>query len=240
MNGTLYLVPVGLASPGEEACDWAQWLPAATRETACRLRHFAVENAKTARASLKALGHPTPLRELDIRELPPEIDAAALDLLLQPLQEGEDLGLLSEAGCPAVADPGALLVGAAHERGIPVKALVGPSSLLLALMASGLNGQRFTFHGYLPPRDPERSKAIQRLEKESAQHRQTQLFIETPYRNAGLFQALLQQCKTSTRLCVACDLTLPSETVRTDTIAGWRKREAPTLDKRPTVFLVLA
>lgn len=238
--GTLYLLPVGLSSPGDDPTSWEHWLPAATRESACRLQHFVAENAKTARASLKALGHPTPLRDLDIKELPQQLDETALATLLAPAIAGQDIGLMSEAGCPAVADPGALLVRAAHHARIPVKPLVGPSALLLSLMASGLDGQRFAFHGYLPARDPERSKAIQALEKDSARLRQTQLFIETPYRNGALFQALLKTCQPMTRLCVASDLTLDSETIRTDSIAAWRKAAAPVLDKRPTVFLLLA
>lgn len=238
--GTLYLLPVGLSTPGDEPADWEQWLPAATRETTCRLQHFVVENAKTARASLKALGHTTPLRELEIRELPQQLDEAVLDDLLELAIAGKDIGLMSEAGCPAVADPGALLVRAAHRKHIPVKPMVGPSSLLLSLMASGLDGQRFAFHGYLPAREPERSKALQTLEKDSARLKQTQLFIETPYRNATLFQALLKGCQPNTRLCVASDLTLASEEIRTASITEWRKTEAPALDKRPTVFLLLA
>ncbi len=238
--GTLYLLPVGLASPGDTPTDWEQWLPPATRQAACALSHFVVEDAKTARASLKALGHPIPLRELDIQELSKQADEAALNALLAPLLEGNDLGLMSEAGCPAVADPGALLVRAAHAANIKVKPLVGPSALLLAVMASGLDGQRFAFHGYLPARDPERSKAIQALEKESGRLRQTQLFIETPYRNAALFQALLQSCQPATRLCIASDLTLDSENITTDSIGGWRKGQAPDVEKRPTVFLLLA
>lgn len=238
--GTLYLLPVGLSSPGDDAADWEHWLPAGTRETARRLQHFIVENAKTARASLKALGHATPLRELDIRELPQQLDETILDDMLELAMAGQDIGLMSEAGCPAVADPGALLVRAAHRKHIPVKPLVGPSSLLLSLMASGLDGQRFAFHGYLPAREPERSKALQTLEKDSARLKQTQLFIETPYRNSALFQALLKGCQPSTRLCVASDLTLESESIRTDSIAAWRKTAAPVLDKRPTVFLLLA
>lgn len=239
-TGTLYLLPVGLASPGDTAADWEQWLPAATREGACALSHFVVEDAKTARASLKAIGHPTPLRDLNIQEIPKQTDENTFKTLLAPLLGGHDLGLMSEAGCPAVADPGALLVRAAHAAGIKVRPLVGPSSLLLALMASGLDGQRFAFHGYLPARDPERSKAIQDLEKESRRLRQTQLFIETPYRNTALLQALLKNCQPATRLCIASDLTLASENIVTDSINGWRKRNAPDIDKRPTVFLLLA
>lgn len=239
-KGRLYLLPVGLSSPGDEAAAWEHWLPAATHETACRLQHFVVENAKTARASLKSLGHATPLRDLDIRELPPQLDETLLTQLLEPAMAGHDIGLMSEAGCPAVADPGAQLVRAAHHNQIAVKPLVGPSSLLLSLMASGLDGQRFAFHGYLPARDPERSKSIQMLEKDSGRLRQTQLFIETPYRNSAMFQSLLKTCQPATRLCIASDLTLDSEMVRTESIGAWRKTEAPELDKRPTVFLLLA
>lgn len=239
MAGTLYLLPVALGTPGETTTEWSQWLPAATRDTACRLQHFVVENAKSARASLKALDHPTPLRELFIEELPAKPTAEALDQLLSPLAAGHDLGLMSEAGCPAVADPGALLVRQAHVRGYTVRPLVGPSALLLALMASGLEGQRFAFHGYVPAREPERSARIRELEKESGRHQQTQLFIEAPYRNTALFDALLQTCQPGTRLCVACDLSLPNEEVRTLSIAEWKKAARPSLDKRPTVFLLL-
>jgi 16S rRNA (cytidine1402-2'-O)-methyltransferase len=238
--GTLYLLPVGLASPGDDPQAWEEWLPAATREIACKLEHFAVENAKTARASLKGLGHPRPIRELFINELPQKLDDEELKTLLAPIFAGHDLGLMSEAGCPAVADPGALLVRHAHTHGIKVRPLVGPSSLLLALMASGLDGQRFAFHGYLPARDPERSKAIQVLEKDSARLKQTQLCIETPYRNTALFHALLNTCQPNSRLCVASDLSLNSETIQTASISQWRKLPAPMLDKRPTVFLLLA
>ena len=240
MSGTLYLLPVGLASPGDTPDDWEHWLPAATRAKACELQAFVVENAKTARACLKALGHPSPLRELRIEELPTQLDDTTIHKLLAPLFAGHDLGLMSEAGCPAVADPGALLVSAAHAHKLRVKPLVGPSSLLLALMASGLDGQRFAFHGYLPAREPERSKAIQALEKDSARLHQTQLFIETPYRNGALFQALIQNCRPASRLCVASDLTLASETVTTLSIGEWRKSTPPSMEKRPTVFLLLA
>ena len=157
-----------------------------------------------------------------------------------PLLAGHDLGLMSEAGCPAVADPGALLVRRAHELGITVKPMVGPSSLLLALMASGLDGQRFAFHGYLPAREPDRSRRIAELEAESARQGQTQIFIETPYRNLALFAALLAACKPATRLCVASDLSLASETVASRRIRDWKPLPPPALDKRPTVFLILA
>ena len=235
MSGILWLLPVALGDT-----PWQDCLPAATREAACRLTHFVAENAKTARAELKRIGHPLPLRELAIEQKPATLAPADIERLLAPLLAGLDLGLMSEAGCPAVADPGALLVRRAHELGIAVKPLVGPSSLLLALMASGLNGQRFAFHGYLPAREPERSRRIVELEGESARNKQTQIFIETPYRNSALFNALLSACRPRTRLCVATDLTLSSERIRTCRMTDWKAAPPPDLDRRPTVFLLLA
>jgi 16S rRNA (cytidine1402-2'-O)-methyltransferase len=235
MAGTLYLIPAAL---GDAA--WTTYLSRDAREIACGLRHFVVENAKTARAELKRIDHPSPLRDLDIRQMPDPLHRADIDALLQPLTEGRDVGLLSEAGCPAIADPGALLVRRAHEAGIPVRPLVGASSLLLALMASGLDGQRFAFHGYLPQRDPERTKRIQELEQESRRHRQTQIFIETPYRNLALFEALVSVCRPATLLCLATDMSLPGETVATRSIADWRAGKSPGIERRPTVFLLLS
>ncbi len=235
MSGTLWLLPVAL---GEG--PWQNYLPAASREAACRLTRFVAENARTARAELKRIGHPVPLRELAIEQLPALPSATDIERLLAPLYEGYDMGLMSEAGCPAVADPGALLVRRAHESGLAVKPLVGPSSLLLALMASGLDGQRFAFHGYLPAREPERSHRIAEIEKESARLQQTQIFIETPYRNRTLFSALLLACRPKTRLCLATDLTLGGETVTTRRVAEWRASAPPDVEKRPTVFLLLA
>lgn len=235
MNAALWLLPVALGDTPWETC-----LPAATRDAACRLTHFVAENAKSARAELKRIGHPVPLRELAIEQLPDQPTTADIERLLAPLRAGIDLGLMSEAGCPAVADPGALLVRRAHELGLPVKPLVGPSSLLLALMASGLDGQRFSFHGYLPAREPERSQRILELEKESGGRNQTQIFIETPYRNMALFKALLATCRPQTRLCLATDLSLGSEQIHMQRIADWKAIPLPALDKRPTVFLLLA
>ena len=235
MAGTLYLIPVAL---GDAA--WAEFLPQRTRDIACGLGHFVVENAKTARAELKRMGHPQPLRELAIEQLPEKPDGKQIEQLLAPLQAGQNLGLMSEAGCPGVADPGALLVQRAHELGIRVVPLVGPSSILLALMAAGLNGQQFAFHGYLPARDPERSARIGELEKESQRFNQTQVFIETPYRNEALFEALLKTCKPNTRLCVASNLTLADEHIATRRIAEWRTATPPSLHHRPTVFLLNA
>ncbi|KAF0164998.1 MAG: uroporphyrin-III C/tetrapyrrole (Corrin/porphyrin) methyltransferase [Rhodocyclaceae bacterium] len=235
MSGTLWLLPVALGDT-----PWQNHLPTATRDAACRLTRFVVENAKTARAELKRIGHPVPLRELAIEQLPESPTTADIERLIAPLREGHDIGLMSEAGCPAVADPGALLVRRAHELGLAVRPLVGPSSLLLALMASGLDGQRFAFHGYLPAREPERSLRIAELESESVRLKQTQIFIETPYRNHALYNALLLACRPKTRLCLAVDLTLASEQIATRRVADWKAAPAPDLDKRPTVFLLLA
>lgn len=237
MSGSLYLLPVPLGEAGSTRLVATH--PPEVIATARRLRHFVVENAKSARAALKALDHPTPLRELAVEPLPENPTADDLDRLLQAARAGADIGLLSEAGCPAVADPGALLVRRAHQLGIAVRPLVGPSSLLLALMASGLDGQRFAFHGYLPAREPERARRIAELERESEQRRQTQLFIETPYRNRALYQTLLATCRPPTRLCLATDLTQPMESVRTRRIVEWQAEPLPDIDRRPTVFLLL-
>lgn len=160
--------------------------------------------------------------------------------MLAPLLAGHDMGVISEAGCPGIADPGADLVELAHRKGVRVVPLVGPSSILLALMASGLNGQCFAFQGYLPIDEVERKKSIIALESESAKRNQTQLFIETPYRNERMFSALLASCRPNTQLCVATDITCESEQIATYSIAQWKKRPAPTLNKRPSLFLLLA
>ena len=235
MAGTLYLIPVPLGpTPPRES------LPANVLATVRPLTHFVVEQAKTARAFLKAAGTDTPLQELQLEELNEHTKTAELDRLLAPLRAGHDVGLLSEAGCPAVADPGADLVALAQKENIRVVPLIGPSSLLLALMASGLNGQRFAFQGYLPAKEVERTKALRDLESESRKRQQTQLFIETPYRNQALFSSIVQTCQPATRLTVATDLTLHSESVLTRTIAQWKKQTPPDIERRPTVFLLLA
>jgi len=234
-TGLLYLVPVALGESSPDAI-----LPEEVQRIARSLHYFVVENAKSARVELKRIGITRPIQEIDIRELPRQPSQADLDALLAPLAAGQSAGLMSEAGAPAVADPGALLVQAAHANGIRVVPLVGPSSLLLGLMASGLNGQCFSFHGYLPVREPERSKRITELERQSQRERRTQIFIETPYRNAALFAALLETCRPDTRLCVASELTTSRESVATKRIDAWRTGPAPALEKRPTVFLLLA
>lgn len=235
MAGSLYLIPVPLGPGAPQDCLLPTVL-ASIRP----LRHFVVENAKSARAFLKAAGTDLPLQSLNLNELNEHTREDALAALLAPLLAGEDVGLLSEAGCPAVADPGANLVALAQDKGIRVVPLVGPSSLLLALMASGLNGQRFAFLGYLPAKEGERLKALRDLENESRQRRQTQLFIETPYRNRQMFDSILVACKPETRLTLATDLTLPGEMVRTRRVRDWKKEPPPDIERRPTVFLLLA
>jgi 16S rRNA (cytidine1402-2'-O)-methyltransferase len=235
MAGTLYLIPVPLGPmPPQDS------LPANVLTTVRPLTHFVVEQAKTARAFLKAAGTDLPLQELLLQELNEHTKANELDRLLEPLRAGHNVGLLSEAGCPAVADPGANLVALAQRENIRVVPLIGPSSLLLALMASGLNGQRFAFQGYLPAKDAERTRMLRDLESESKKRQQTQIFIETPYRNRAMFDAVLQSCQPMTRLTVATDLTLPGESVLTRTIANWKKQTPPEIERRPTVFLLLA
>lgn len=232
MAGTLYLIPTPL---GETPLNTV--LPEETRAVACRLRHFVVEQAKTARAFLKQVGTELPIQQLHLAELNEHTRAEALAALLAPLLDGHDVGLLSEAGCPAVADPGANLVRLAHRHGIAVKPLVGPSSILLALMASGLVGQRFAFHGYLPAKPEARAKAIRELEARAQREDAAQAFIETPYRNTALLDTLLSVCRPDTLLSVAVDLTTAEEFIRTQPVIDWRKA-LPNLDKRPTVFLL--
>jgi 16S rRNA (cytidine1402-2'-O)-methyltransferase len=198
-----------------------------------------VENAKSARRFLAACGHPRPLREIAMSELNEHTPASAIPALIEPALAGRDVGVLSEAGVPAVADPGAALVAEAHARGIVVVPCVGPSSILLALMASGLEGQRFRFAGYLPADATGRKAAISELERRSSRDGETQVFIETPYRNEALLADLVATCKPTTRLCVAADLTAPSEWIRNDTLEGWRARPA-AIGKRPAIFLLLA
>ncbi len=233
--GTLFLIPVPLGNVSVESS-----LPADALATIRPIRHFVVENAKSARAVLKAIATDTPIQGLELKELSEHTPTAALDELLTPLREGHHLGLLSEAGCPAIADPGANLVAKAQAESIRVVPLIGPSSIVLALMGSGMNGQRFAFHGYLPVKDVARTQEIRSLELESRKRNQTQLFIETPYRNRALFDALLKICQPDTRLCLATNLSLPDETITTKTIKQWRQCEPPELERRPTVFLMLA
>jgi len=233
--GRLYLLPAPLSedTPPQDV------VPAPVLERIRALDRFVVENAKSARAWLAACGHPMPIREISMSELNEHTPAAEVSALLHPVLAGHDVGLLSEAGMPAIADPGAALVAAAHAKGVVVVPCVGPSSILLALAASGLDGQRFRFVGYLPADAAARRDALVELEKRSARDRETQVFIETPYRNDAMLAEIVKSCRPATRVAIAAELTSPRESVVMDTVAGW-KRRAATIGKRTAIFLLLA
>lgn len=236
MSGTLYLLPTVIS---EETLTTV--IPADVREKARQIDHFLVEAAKTARHYLKDLDHPKPIASLSIVEIGHEPDSAKIDAWLAPLREGHDMAIVSESGCPGVADPGAQIVARVQAEGGRVVPLVGPSSLLLTLMASGLDGQHFRFTGYLPIADADRREALLSLERESARG-ETILFIETPYRNRAMLESLLEVLRPDTRLCVAQDVTGKNESIRTKTIAAWKaaSEEERELLKVPTVFAFLA
>lgn len=236
MPGTIYLLP-NLVSDGKVA----DALPAGTLAAMRRIDRFLVEAAKTARAAIKAMGHPKPVSELVIEEIGHDPDPGKIDGWLAPVLAGEDAAILSESGCPGVADPGAQIVARAHALGIRVRPLVGPSSILLALMASGLDGQRFRFLGYLPIAEDERRVAIVNLERQSRAS-ETQLFIETPYRNTHMLASLVKTLAPETRVTVATDIMGAGESIRTLHVREWKELDqaARTLPKLPTVFAVLA
>ena len=232
--GTLFLIPTTLGNS-----TLAAVIPQEVLQRVRTLDYFVAENPKTARAYLKQAGTSKPLQELHIATLNEHTPDEAVADMAAPLRAGQDVGVMSEAGCPGIADPGAKLVLYAHRHAIRVIPLVGPSSILLALMASGLNGQSFVFHGYLPVADVEREKALRELEKQSRRLKQTQIFIETPYRNQKLLHSILGACASATLLCVAAEITLAGEDIRTMSVAAWKKTP-PQLDRRPALFLLLA
>jgi len=229
--GTLYLIPVPLAE-NASAKSFTPYLV----DTINNIKEYIVENEKTARRFLKEAGLKTPQSELLIHDYGKYKRDDTADFF-KGLQAGTDVGLMSEAGCPGVADPGSEIVEKAHRMGIKVVPLVGPSSILLAIMASGFNGQSFTFHGYLPIDKVERSKKIKELENLAIKNNQTQLFIETPFRNNPMLEEILKTANPKTRLCIACDLTSETELVQTKPISEWQKK-VPDLHKRPTIFLL--
>lgn len=233
--GTLYLIPVTL---GDD--NITKVLPADVVSIAQQLDTFVVESEKSARHFLSTIKTNKPVRELSLNLLNEHTEDKGIPALLAPLLAGKDIGLMSDAGCPGVADPGAKLVEQAHQKGIRVVPFVGPSSILLSLMASGLNGQQFAFLGYLPVDKTLRNQKIKEIEKRSLTHKETQLFIETPYRNQHMLEAILSTCQPNTRLSVACDISLNTEMIATKTIATWKKTPLPDLHKRPTIFLLLA
>lgn len=231
--GILYLIPTVLA---DETAP--QVLPPQIAAHVAALSYFLVENARTARRFIKSVAPAQVIEDLHISVIDKDSTEAQIQAALKRVLAGHDAGVISEAGCPGIADPGAELARAAQTLGIRVVPLVGPSSLLLALMASGMNGQSFTFHGYLPIDRSRRAAAIKQLEKLALAQHQTQLFIETPYRNMQLLEDLLGQLHSATRLCIAASLTAPNEYVRTYTVADWKKVGLPEIHKQPAVFLV--
>jgi 16S rRNA (cytidine1402-2'-O)-methyltransferase len=232
MSAILYLVPVTLGdSPLEKV------LPIYNKEIIVTLRHFIVENVRTARRFLKQLHPEMPIDDCVFYTLNKYTTPEELSGFLQPLIDGESMGVISEAGCPAIADPGADVVAAAQQKNIRVVPLVGPSSILLALMASGFNGQNFAFNGYLPVDSTLRIKTLKTLEQRVYADNQTQLFIETPYRNAALLADILKTCKQGTGLCIAADITLDTEFIQTKTIRLW-KSNLPNLSKKPCIFVL--
>ena len=231
--GILYLIPVTL---GDD--NIAQVLPANVVAIAQQLDTFVVETEKPARHFLSTIKTAKPVRELTLNLLNEHTEDKALPDLLKPLLAGKDVGLMSDAGCPGVADPGARLVALAHQKGILVVPLVGPSSILLGLMASGLNGQQFAFLGYLPVDKVQRTLKIKEIEKRAQTHNETQIFIETPYRNMHMLEALLSTCSANTRLCIASQISMANEFIVTKRISEWKQSTLPDLHKKPTVFLL--
>lgn len=233
--GTLYFIPVTM---GED--NISKVIPDDVIKQAQKLEEFIVENEKTARHFLGAIQHPKPIREIGLKTLNEHTNEKEIPALLQSLIAGKDVGLMSEAGCPGIADPGAKLAALAHQKGIRVAPLVGPSSILLSLMASGLNGQRFTFLGYLPSEKAARIQQLREIEKRSKTLNETQLFIETPYRNQHLLEDILAHSQAETRLCIASNVSLKTEYIKTKKIKDWKSQPLPELHKQPTVFLLLA
>ncbi len=233
--GTLYLIPCPIS---DETAPW-EVLPAANRTVMDALDYFIVENTRTARRFLSKAGVMRPIETLEFRELNEHTVAGReVEELVAPLLEGRSAGVISEAGVPGVADPGALVVEACHRHGIRVVPLVGPSSIILAVMASGLNGQSFAFNGYLPVKPSERARVIRMFERRAASEGQSQLFIEAPYRNVKLLEQLLQTLAPATRLTVAVDLTAPGERIVTRTVGEWRRGPLPEINKHPAIFII--
>lgn len=231
-KGNLYLIPTTL---GEN--EPLEVLPISIKRAIENIDYYIVENEKTARKSIKKISSGKSQPSLHIEILNKYTEPQSLPGFLQPCLEGHDVGILSEAGCPGIADPGADVVKIAHEKGIKVVPLVGPSSIFLALMASGMNGQSFAFKGYLPIDSADRKKTIKQMEKISIDQKQSQICIETPYRNDKLLEEMLKTLSNQTLLCVACDITLPTEYIATKTAADWKKTPVD-LHKRPSIFII--
>lgn len=234
-KGVLYMIPC----PISDATDVYDVTPASNRAIIDSLDYFIVENVRSARRFLSKAGISRKIDDLEFVELNEHTrEGVAVEAMVRPIEQGRSAGVISEAGVPGVADPGALVAAACHRRGIRVVPLVGPSSILMSIMASGLNGQSFAFNGYLPVKPPERGKAIKALERRAQAEHQSQIFIEAPYRNVKLVEQLLSVCSPATRLTIACDITSPEEIILTRTIEQWRKAALPDIAKRPTIFII--
>ena len=230
--GKLYLIPTTLGEMNPEDV-----MPQTIKRSIDFIDEYIVENDKTARKFIKSIAPDKKQAELRLSLLNKHTETSDYQNMIQPLLEGRNVGLMSEAGCPGVADPGAVIVKLAHEKGIQVVPLVGPSSILLAIMASGMNGQSFTFNGYLPIDANEKKNALKQLERLSFEKNQSQLFIETPYRNNKIFEDMLATLQPNTHICVACDITLPTEFIKTLTVNDWKKNKVD-LHKRPCIFII--
>lgn len=234
-KGVLYMIPC----PISDATDVYDVTPASNRAIIDSLDYFIVENVRSARRFLSKAGISRKIDDLEFVELNEHTrEGVAVEAMVRPIEQGRSAGVISEAGVPGVADPGAMVAAACHRRGIRVVPLIGPSSILMSIMASGLNGQSFAFNGYLPVKPPERGKAIKALERRAQMEHQSQIFIEAPYRNVKLVEQLLSVCSPATRLTIACDITSPEEIILTRTIEQWRKVALPDIAKRPTIFII--
>lgn len=232
MKGKLFLIPTTL---GESEINSV--IPAKLNETVEQLDHFIVENIRTARRYIRKLSSTKNIDNITFYELNKHTDAEEISKYLKVVEEGEDIGIISEAGNPGIADPGADIVSIAHKKNIKVVPLVGPSSILLALISSGMNGQNFAFNGYLPIKQNERIQKIKNLEKRSKHENQSQIFMETPYRNMKMFEDIISSCNNNTKLCIACDISLHTEFIKTKTISEWKKNKQ-ALNKRPAIFII--
>ena len=231
-KGNLYLIPCTLGdTPPLEV------LPLLVKKAVEHIDHYIVEHEKTARRFIKSIVPRKSQPDLQFQLINKFTDQSEIPQMLAPCLEGFDVGVISDAGCPGIADPGAAVVEQAHLQNIKVVPLVGPSSILMAMMASGFNGQNFAFNGYLPIDKKERKNAVKRLEKNSAEYNQSQLFIETPYRNNQMLESLTATLHPQTKICVACDITLPSEFIKTDSVENWKQKKVD-LNKRPTLFII--
>lgn len=235
--GTLYLIPCTLSNPGEITINPFDVIPAQVKNYVDAIDHYIVEHGKTARKFIKSIAPEKIQATLTLFELNKHTEVSEHYEMIKPLLNGINVGLMSEAGCPGVADPGAVIVKLAHEKGIRVVPLVGPSSILLALMASGMNGQNFAFTGYLPIDKNEKKSALRNLEKWSQEKNQAQIFMETPYRNNKFLEDILGTLHPQTNLCVACDITLPTEFIKTKTVNDWKKQKVD-LHNRPCIFVI--